>query len=97
VIERIKLLMSHDLMVMMVLHDFLSRRIAPLQECAHPAWLYTAEGNTTWLEHGRNSNLSPDMLGALLERLSPNPCSVSFITPPVICTPVCSDQSVRMR
>jgi hypothetical protein len=46
-IERIKHLMRNGLLVMMVLHDFLSRRIAPLQDRAHPAWLYTGEGDTT--------------------------------------------------
>jgi hypothetical protein len=36
-IERIKHLMSHDLLVMMLLHDFLSRHIAPLRGRARPA------------------------------------------------------------
>jgi hypothetical protein len=43
----IKHLMSHDLMAIMVLHDFLSRRITPLQNRARPTWLYTGEGDTT--------------------------------------------------
>jgi hypothetical protein len=46
-IERIKHLMSHGLSAIMVLHDVLSRRIAPLQDHARPAWMYTRQGNTT--------------------------------------------------
>jgi hypothetical protein len=42
-IERIKHLTSHDLLAMMLLHDFLSRHITPLQDCAHQAWMYTGE------------------------------------------------------
>jgi hypothetical protein len=63
VIKMIKHLTSHGFTTVMVLHDFLSRRITPLQDHAHPTWLYTREGNTTWLEHGHDSDLAPDMLG----------------------------------
>jgi hypothetical protein len=97
VIKRIKLLMSHGLMVMTVLHEFLSSPIAHLQDGARPTWLYTIEGDTTRLDHGCDSDVAPDVLGAQLGRLSPDPCSVGFITPPAICTPVCSDQAARMR
>jgi hypothetical protein len=96
-IERIKLLMSHGLTVMMVLHDFLTRCIAPLQDRAHPTWMYTGKGETTWLERDSDSDLAPDVLGALLGRLSPDPCSVNFITPSVICAPMCSDQAAWTR
>jgi hypothetical protein len=97
VIERIKHLTSHGLSVMMVLHDFLSRCITPLQDRAHLTWMYTGEGDTTQLERGRNSDLDPDVLGVLLGRLSPNPSSVDFITPPAVCAPMCLDQAMRMR
>jgi hypothetical protein len=53
VVERIKLLVGRDLTSMMVLFDFLSRRIVPLQMCVRPAWQYTEESDTTWLERGR--------------------------------------------
>jgi hypothetical protein len=97
VIKRIKHLTSHGLSTMMVLHDFLSRRIAPLQDRARSAWMYTREGDTTRLECGRDSGLDPDVLGALLVRLSPNPSSVDFVTPLVTYTPMCLDQAVRTR
>jgi hypothetical protein len=97
VIERIKHLMSHDLSMMMVLHDFLSRRITPLQGHARPAWTYTGEGDTTWMEHGCDSGLDLDVLGALLARLSADPSSVDFVTPLASCASMCSDQATRMR
>jgi hypothetical protein len=83
-IERIKHLMSHGLSAMMVLHDFLLRRITPLQDRARPAWMFTEEGNTM-------------QLGALLRRLSPDPSSVDFVSPSAVCGPMCSDQAARTR
>jgi hypothetical protein len=96
-IERIKHLTSHGLLATMVLHNFLSRRITPLQDCARPAWMYTGEGDTMRLECGRDSGLDLVVLGALLARLSPDPSSVDFVTPPAACAPMCSDQAVRTR
>jgi hypothetical protein len=49
IIERIKHLMSHGLTSMMVMHNFLSRRITPLQDRVHLVWMYTGESDTTWL------------------------------------------------
>jgi hypothetical protein len=86
-IERIRHLVGHSLMSMMVLFDFLSRRIAPLQLCACPAWL----------ERGHRSDLATDVLATLLERLSPDPSSTDFITPLAACAPMCSDQAMRTR
>jgi hypothetical protein len=94
-IEKIKHLMRHGMSVMMVLHDFLSRSIAPLQDCACPALMYTGEGDTTQQEHGRESDFTPDVLDALLGRLSPDPSSVDFVTPPVVCAPMCSDEATE--
>jgi hypothetical protein len=67
---------------MMVPHDFMLRRITPLQDHARPTWMYTGEGNTTRLERGRDLGLDSDMLGTLLVRLSPDPSSVDFVAPP---------------
>jgi hypothetical protein len=95
VIERIKHLMSHGLSAMMVLHDFLSRRIAPLQDRTHPAWMYTGEGDATQLELGHDFGLDSNMLGTLLARLSLDPSSINFVTPPAACTPMCSTRRHR--
>jgi hypothetical protein len=64
-----------------VLFDFLSRRIAPLQMRIRLAWQYTGEGDTMRLERGHGSGLSPDVLSALLGKLTPDPSSAAFITP----------------
>jgi hypothetical protein len=96
-IERIKHLTSHGLSAMMVLHDFLLRRITPLQDRARPACMFTEEGNTMQLERSRDSDLASDMLGALLRRLSPDPSSVDFVSPSAVYGPMCSDQAARTR
>jgi hypothetical protein len=94
VIERIKHLTSHGLSTMMVLHDFLLKRITALQDHTRLAWMYTGEGDTTQLERGRDSGLDPNVLGTLLARLSPDPSLVNFVTPPAPDAPMCSDQAM---
>jgi hypothetical protein len=90
-IENLRHLASHDLTSMMVLFDFLSRRIAPLQLRARSAWLYNGEGDAKRLEHGHESDLAPDMLGTLLGRMSPDPSSADFVTPQVDYAPMSLD------
>jgi hypothetical protein len=68
-IERIKHLTSHGLMMMMVLHDFLSRLIAPLQDSACPAWLYPGEGDTTQ----SGFRFGPGRAGRLAGEAEPQP------------------------
>jgi hypothetical protein len=67
VIKRIKHLMSYGLSMMMVLHDFLSRHIAPLQDCTYPAWMYTGEGDAMRLERDHDSSLDLNVLGTASE------------------------------
>jgi hypothetical protein len=43
--------------------------------------MYTGEGDTTRLEHGRDSGMDPNMLGTLLVRLSPDLSLVDIVTP----------------
>jgi hypothetical protein len=66
---------------MMVLFDFLLKRIAPLQQLTYPAWLYTEENDTTRLERGRGSDLDPKVLEAMLLKLSIDPSYGDFINP----------------
>jgi hypothetical protein len=97
VIERIRHLASRGLLSMMVLSNFLSRRIALLQSCIRPGWQLNREVDTTWLEHGRGSDLALDVLRTLLRKMSPNPSSTDFVTPLLVYTSLCSDQATRMR
>jgi hypothetical protein len=95
VLERIQFLAEKGLTSILVLHDFLSKCIAPFQERARPVWLYTRENDATWLEQGRGTNLVPGVLETTLSKLSTDPSSIGFITPPVHCMPICTDQATR--
>jgi hypothetical protein len=75
----------------MVLHDFLSKRIAPLQACSHPAWLYTGVNDAMQLECGDGCNLEDATLAFMLGKLSPDLTSHAFVTPPASCQPLCLD------
>jgi hypothetical protein len=97
-VKRIRFLAGHGLSSMMVLSNFLSRCITPLQSRVRLAWQYTGEGHdATWLEHGQGSNLASNVQRTLLGKLSPDPSSADFITPPLNYTPLCSNQEIRRR
>jgi hypothetical protein len=55
------------------------------------------ESNTTRLERGRGSDLSLDVLGTLLGKLSPDSSSVDFVTLPMACTPMCVVHVTQMK
>jgi hypothetical protein len=57
VLARIRLLAGKGLTSLMVLADFLSHRITPLQQHAHATWSYTGENDTTRLERGCGTDL----------------------------------------
>jgi hypothetical protein len=84
-------------MSMMVLFDFLSKCIAPVQLCTRPAWLYTEVNDTKRLEHSRGLDLNPKVLDTMLGKLSPDPISPNFIIPPTACTPIYLDQLTRTK
>jgi hypothetical protein len=46
-LKRIQFLAENSLTSMMVLFNFFSKRNAPLQLCARPAWIYTGENDAT--------------------------------------------------
>jgi hypothetical protein len=46
-LDRICFLAEKGLTSMMVLHDYLSKHIVPLQEHVRPAWMYTGVNDTT--------------------------------------------------
>jgi hypothetical protein len=46
-LKRIQFLAEQGLTSLMMLFDFLSRRITPFQQHVHAAWLYTGENDTT--------------------------------------------------
>jgi hypothetical protein len=69
-LKRIQFLVEKGLMSMMVLFDFLSKRIAPLQHHACLAWMYIRENDTTQLEHDHGSELDPKVLEGMLSKMT---------------------------
>jgi hypothetical protein len=81
-LKMIKFLAGKGLMSMMILFDFLSQCIAPLQQRAHTAWLHIGENGTTLLEHNCSTNLDHKVLEAMLMNLSFDPNSNEFVNLP---------------
>jgi hypothetical protein len=55
----------------MVLHDFLSKRLTPLQDQPHcPTWMYTGMNDIMWLDRGPRSSLDVVLLAASLKALT---------------------------
>jgi hypothetical protein len=96
VLRRIRVLAENGLTLMMVLFDFLSKRIAPLQLRARPAWIYTEENDAMRLERGSGPDLDPTVLARMLQKLSFDPSSDDFINPSARCMPLCLDQATRL-
>jgi hypothetical protein len=95
VLVRIRFLAGKGLTSMMVLYDFLSKRVAPLQERSYPVWLCTRVNDSTHLEHGARSTWEAVKLMMSLAKLSLNSSSPNFITP-ASCQPIYTDSAARM-
>jgi hypothetical protein len=79
--RRIRFLAENGLTSMLVLFDFLSKRVTPLQLRPCPAWMYTGENDATRPECGSGSDLDPTVLAGMLSKLSIDPSSNDFTTP----------------
>jgi hypothetical protein len=66
VLGRIRILTESGLTSMILLHDYVSKRIAPLQEHTRPALLYTRVNDVTRLERGDRSTLSEEALALVM-------------------------------
>jgi hypothetical protein len=91
----IRILAESGLTSMMVLHDYVSKHITPLQEHTHPTWLYIEVNDVTRLDCGDGSALSEEVLALVMGKLSPDSSSHDFVTPPVSYQPLCMGQVVR--
>jgi hypothetical protein len=68
VLDRIHYLAENGLTSQMVLHDFLSKRLTPLQDRSHrPAWMYTGVNYIKQLDRGPGSSLGDTLLAASLK------------------------------
>jgi hypothetical protein len=80
----------------MVLHDFLSRCLMPLQDLpAHPAWVYTGVNDIMRLERGPRSSLDHALLAACLKTLTTDQFSADLMVLAVVCKPICMNQAAR--
>jgi hypothetical protein len=96
VLDRIQYLAERGLTSLMVLNDFLSKRLAPLQDRAtRPAWMYTGANDIMRLERGPGSSLNSDLLATCLKALTTYQFSAELVTPPASCAPICMDQATR--
>jgi hypothetical protein len=81
---------------LMVMHDFLSRRLGPLQDrVTCPAWMYTGENDIMRLKRGPGSSLDGDLLAACLKALTTDQFSAELVTPPASYGAICMDQAAR--
>jgi hypothetical protein len=65
VLDQIQYLAENGLTSLMVLHNFLSKRLAPLQDRSHrPAWIYTGVNDIMWLDRGPRSSQGDTLLAA---------------------------------
>jgi hypothetical protein len=70
-LDRIQYLAENGLTSLMVLHDFLSKHLAPLQDQSHcPAWMYTGVNDIMRLDRGPGSSLCDTLLAASLKALA---------------------------
>jgi hypothetical protein len=95
VLKRIQFVAEKGLTSMIVLFDFLSKRIAPLQHRACSTWMYIGENDTTRLERDRGSDLQPKVLAGMLLKLSVDPSSGNFINLLTPCMPIFLDPAMR--
>jgi hypothetical protein len=96
VLDRIQYLAENGLTSLMVLHDFLSKHLAPLQDRSHrPAWMYTGVNDIMRLARGPGSSLGDTLLAASLKALTTDQPSTKLVMPAVGCEPLCANQTVR--
>jgi hypothetical protein len=83
VLDQIQYLAENGLTSLMVLHDFLLKRLTPLQDWSHhPAWIYTRVNDIMRLDRGPRSSLGDTLLAARLKTLTTD-------------QPLCANQAVR--
>jgi hypothetical protein len=73
----------------MVLHDFLSKCLVPLQYRSHrPAWMYTRVNDIMRLDRGPGSSLDAALLVASLKALTTDQFSAELVVLAVVYEPI---------
>jgi hypothetical protein len=96
VLDQIQYLAENGLTSLMVLHDFLSKHLAPLQDRSHrPAWMYTGVNDIMQLDRWPGSSLGDTLLATTLKALTTNPPLTELVMPTAGCEPLCVNQAAR--
>jgi hypothetical protein len=96
VLDRIQYLAENGLTLLMVLHDFLSMRLAPLQDRSHrPAWMYTGVNDIMRLDCELGSSLDEILLAASLKALTTDQFSTELVVPVAVYEAICVNQAMR--
>jgi hypothetical protein len=95
VLVRIRCLAENGLTTLMVLHDFLSKRLVPLQDRPRLTWMYTGVNDIMRLHHRPGSSLDEDLLAASLKALTTDQFLAELVVPLAVCEPICVNQVVR--
>jgi hypothetical protein len=80
----------------MVLHDFLSKRLVPLQDQPCTAWMYTRVNDIMRLDHKLGSSPDEVLLAASLKALTIDQFSAELMVLPAVCEPICTKQGARI-
>jgi hypothetical protein len=89
-LDRIQYLAENGLTSLMELHDFLSKRLTPLQvRSHHPAWMYTGVNDIMRLDRGPESSLGDTLLAASLKAMTMDQSSPELMMPARACEPLC--------
>jgi hypothetical protein len=87
---------ENGLTSLMVLHDFMSKCLTPLQDRYHRlAWMYIGVNDIMRLDRGPGSSLSDTLLAASLKALTMDQPSAELVTPAAACEPLCANQAAR--
>jgi hypothetical protein len=96
VLDWIQYLAKNSLTSVMVLHDFLSKRLAPLQDRSHrPTWMYTGVDDIMRLDCGPWSILGDTLLAASLKALTTDQPSAELVMPAAAYEPLNANQAAR--
>jgi hypothetical protein len=94
VLDWIQYLAENGLTSLIMLHDFLSKRLVPLQDRSHrPAWMYTGVNDIMRLGRGPGSSLGDTLLAASLKALTTDQPSTKLMTLAAGYEPLCVIQA----
>jgi hypothetical protein len=86
-------LAKNGLTSLMVLHDFLSRHLTPLQDRPCPAWMYTGVNDIMRLDRRPRTSLDEVLLAASLKALTTDQFSAELVVVTEVCEAICANQA----